>query len=148
MIEIHEAGVRDSGATALLRELNETLARLTGASGEPSFSADDLDDPHAVFVIACEHGAACGCGALRPLSPDTAELKRVYAHPNTKGVGTAIVQTLEEKAKSLDYTRLVLETRKINENAVAFYRKLGYTVCPNYGKYIGRDEAVCMEKKI
>ena len=148
LIEIKDASIVSGEAIQLLGELNEALERITGASGERSFSMDDIGNPRAVFVIAYAHGAACGCGALRPLSPDTAEIKRVYARPNTRGVGTAIIRTLESKAKALGYIRLVLETRKVNEKAVAFYQKHGYQVCPNFGKYMGRDEAVCMEKAL
>jgi ribosomal protein S18 acetylase RimI-like enzyme len=63
-------------------------------------------------------------------------------------VGTAIVKSLEEKAQTLGYTELVLETRKVNTTAVNFYRKLGYRVYENFGKYIGREDAVCMGKHI
>jgi ribosomal protein S18 acetylase RimI-like enzyme len=56
------------------------------------------------------------------------------------------VKALEQKARALGYTELVLETRKVNTAAVAFYRKLGYVECANYGKYVGREEAVCMSK--
>ncbi|HPJ01935.1 MAG TPA: GNAT family N-acetyltransferase [Candidatus Limiplasma sp.] len=148
MLDIRDASVTSADAQLLLQELNQTLASITGASGEQSFSDADVADPRAVFVIAYVDGAACGCGALRPYDQNTAEIKRVYARPNSRGVGTAIVQALEEKARALGYTRLILETRKVNEKAVAFYQKLGYTVCPNFGKYVGRDEAVCLSKKI
>ncbi|MBE0601931.1 MAG: GNAT family N-acetyltransferase [Firmicutes bacterium] len=148
MIEIKEASVHSRDAQALLRELSGALQHITGASGEQSFALGDLKDPRAVFVIAYADGIACGCGALRPYSPDAAEIKRVYARPNTSGVGTAIVKALEAKAKALGYARLLLETRKVNTTAVAFYQKLGYAVCSNFGKYVGRDEAVCMEKPL
>ncbi len=148
MIEIREAGVAGEDAVRLLGELNETLARITGASGEASFDADDMGRARALFVIAYVDGAAAGCGALRPLSEHRAEIKRVYARTNSIGVGSAIVKALEEKARALGYAELVLETRKVNQTAVDFYRKLGYRVCENFGKYAGREDAVCMEKRI
>jgi ribosomal protein S18 acetylase RimI-like enzyme len=148
MIEIKEAGVACGDAVRLLVELNETLARITGASGEASFEAGDAGRARAVFVIAYVNGAAAGCGALRPLSDARAEIKRVYARPNSLGVGTAIVNALEEKARAFGYTELVLETRKVNTAAVNFYRKLGYETCENFGKYKGREDAVCMGKRI
>jgi ribosomal protein S18 acetylase RimI-like enzyme len=42
----------------------------------------------------------------------------------------------------------VLETRKVNKKAVAFYLAKGYKVIENFGKYRGREEAVCFEKRI
>jgi hypothetical protein len=38
----------------------------------------------------------------------------------------------------------VLETRRVNVGAVAFYKKLGYAECENFGKYKGRNEAKCL----
>lgn len=147
-IEIREASVMGSDAVMLLGELNDTLEFITGASGAASFAMEDVDNSRAAFVIAYAGGVACGCGALRPMSETAAEIKRVYARPNTLGVGTAIVNALEQKARELGYTELLLETRKVNGKAIAFYRKLGYEPCANFGKYIGRQDAVCMSKQI
>lgn len=148
MIDIRETSVTSADANQLLKELSDALTRITGASGEASFAAEDVENERSAFVIAYADGAACGCGALRPLTETTAELKRVYARPNSQGVGTAIVKALEEKARSFGYSEIVLETRRVNTAAVAFYRKLGYTECENFGKYIGRNEAICMQKTI
>jgi ribosomal protein S18 acetylase RimI-like enzyme len=145
-IEIKDASVACDDAVLLLAELNAALIKITGASGEARFAAEDVNNERSAFVIAYVNGAACGCGALRPLTETTVEIKRVYARPNAIGVGTAIVKILEEKARALGYTELVLETRKVNVDAVAFYRKLGYEECANFGKYVGREEAVCMSK--
>ncbi len=144
MIEIKEASVTSAEAVQLLKELSNALRRITGAGGEASFAAEDVENERSAFLIAYADSIACGCGALRPFTDTTAELKRVYARPNTQGVGTAIVKALEAKARALGYTELVLETRKVNAHAVVFYTKLGYTVCENFGKYKGREDAVCM----
>ncbi len=148
MIEIRDVSVLSADAQQLLTELSRALTDITGASGEQSFDATDLLGPRAVFVIAYQSGVPCGCGALRPLTKTTAEIKRVYARPNHHGTGSAIVSALEAKALALGYTRLILETRKVNTRAVAFYRKLGYSVCPNFGRYIVRDDAACMNKEL
>ncbi|MFH1513283.1 MAG: GNAT family N-acetyltransferase [Bacillota bacterium] len=147
-IDVKEVSITSEDASGLLGELNAALTRITGASGEASFAAEDVADARGVFVIAYVNGEALGCGALRPLSERTAEIKRVYARPNAIGIGSAIVKALEEKARILGYTELVLETRKVNAAAVAFYMKLGYLPCPNFGKYVGREDAVCMSKWI
>jgi ribosomal protein S18 acetylase RimI-like enzyme len=146
MIEIREASVTSADAKQLLKELSDVLTQMTGASGEASFAVEDVGNERSAFVIAYVNGLACGCGALRPHTETTAEIKRVYARPNSIGVGTAIVKALEQKARALGYTELVLETRKVNVDAVAFYRKLGYVECEKYGKYVGRKDAICMVK--
>jgi ribosomal protein S18 acetylase RimI-like enzyme len=146
-IEIKDASVACDDAVLLLAELNAALTKITGASGEVSFAAEDVANERSAFVIAYVNGMACGCGALRPLTDTIAEIKRVYARPNSIGVGTAIVRALEAKAREFGYTEIVLETRKVNVDAVAFYRKLGYVECANYGKYKGGKLRCAWQRK-
>ena len=84
----------------------------------------------------------------RPLTCDIAEIKRVYARTKKAGIGKKIVNSLEKIAKDFGYCSIYLETRLINQNAVMFYKELGYTIIPNYGKYVNRPEAACFGKSI
>ena len=138
----------DDGAR-LMDELSETLAQITGASGRASFDPDDVRGERGLFVVARDAtGAAVGCGALRPLTDEIAEVKRMFARPGTFRVGTAILEHLEAEAVRLGYTTLWLETRRVNERAVAFYNRRGYEIIPNYGKYAGNEQAVCFGKRL
>jgi GNAT superfamily N-acetyltransferase len=135
-------------ARALLSELDRALAHLTGDSGAASFDAADVRGPRALFVVArASDGCALGCGALRPLDGDTAELKRMYARPGS-GAGKHLLRELERRALALGYRALWLETRRVNLRAVAFYAAHGYRPIANYGKYVGRDDAVCLGKSL
>ena len=48
----------------------------------------------------------------------------------------------------MGYTEAVLETRRVNTHAVAFYLRCGYEAGPVYGRYAGRPEAVCFRKRL
>lgn len=48
----------------------------------------------------------------------------------------------------MGYTEFWLETRSVNARAVSFYERRGYRKIPNFGKYIGRQEAVCLGKPL
>lgn len=138
-----------SDALKMMEELSETLKEITGNSGKSSFNASDISDPRAMFVLAySDEEKPIGCGAMRPIDENTAEVKRMYAKSKAKGVGTKILCYLEEQAQKLGYTKLCLETRLVNEKAVTFYEKRGYHRIPNYGKYADRPEAVCFEKML
>jgi len=145
-ISIAEEDINSSDATALIEELSRELGRITGDSGQSSFTNTDLDIPRSLFVIARENGEANGCGAFREISTDIAEIKRMYARKKSDGIGHKILHHLEEKAKELGYSKVILETRKCNERAVMFYLKNGYKVTINYGKYENLEESVCFEK--
>jgi GNAT superfamily N-acetyltransferase len=134
-------------ARALVAELCVVLTQITGASGQASFDMADVRVARACFAIARDpEGRALGCGALRPLDARTAEVKRMFARAGTHGVGSAVLQFLERQAAGWGYAALRLETRRVNVRAVTFYERRGYRRIPNYGRYVGNDAAVCLEK--
>jgi GNAT superfamily N-acetyltransferase len=136
-------------ARLLVAELSAALAAITGDSGAASFSADDARVARATFVVARgDDGGLLGCAALRPLEGDVGEIKRMYARPGSRGVGAALLAHIERGAAAFGYRELWLETRRVNTRAVAFYMGRGYAEIPNYGKYVGRLDAVCFGKRL
>ena len=139
-------------ARTLLAELGAALAAITGSDGTASFDAADVRGPRSCFLVAyAADGSTAGCGALRPLDGnddgDVAELKRMYARPGS-GAGAHLLAALERQAQAFGYRAVWLETRRVNARAVAFYARHGYAVIPNYGKYAGRPEAVCLGRDL
>jgi ribosomal protein S18 acetylase RimI-like enzyme len=138
-------------ATRLIDALSDALARITGASGRASSDPATLRHDDACFAMARDAlGNAVGCGGWRPVDdePGVAEIKRMYASPGTRGVGAAVLAFLEAEALRAGLHELRLETRRVNSRAVAFYERHGYRVIENYGRYAGRDDAVCLGKAI
>jgi GNAT superfamily N-acetyltransferase len=146
-IRAEDPGTPD--AIALVDELSAALAAITGDSGRSSFDPDDVRVARARFFVARNAGGqAVGCGAIRPLADDIAEVKRMYARPDNPGAGSALLAFLEAQAAALGYRAIWLETRAINERAVRFYLTRGYSRIPNYGKYVGNAQAVCLAKQL
>lgn len=134
-------------ATLLLEELSDQLSLITGSSGKASFDVHDVLGERARFVVARDgDGQPVGCGALRPMDDDVAEVKRMYSRRSAAGIGAAVLAFLEAEARQLGYQALRLETRAVNTRAVDFYQRLGYGRIANFGKYAGRPEALCFEK--
>jgi GNAT superfamily N-acetyltransferase len=149
MIHIAKADPLSADSHTLIEKLSVALAGITGSSGKTSFNIDDVQTDRALWVLAHdEQGLAVGCGAIRPLSAETAELKRMFALHAGKGIGSAIVHHLEQAARDMGYLEIKLETRRVNQQAVAFYEKQGYVQTENYGVYVGRPEAVCFIKRL
>jgi GNAT superfamily N-acetyltransferase len=146
-LQSEDPGAADS--MLLMAELSTALEAITGDSGAASFDVEDVRGPMACFVVARDgDGTAIGCGALRPLQPGVAEIKRMYARHGTSGVGSAVLRFLESEAVECGYQAVWLETRLVNRRAVDFYTARGYTRIANYGKYIGNPLAVCFEKNL
>jgi GNAT superfamily N-acetyltransferase len=100
-------------------------------------------------VILYHDDIPVSCGAFKPLSSSTVEIKRMFTVPQKRGLGYAslILKELEEWAIALHYSTIVLETGKRQPEAIALYQKNGYTITANYGQYIGIENSVCFEKK-
>jgi ribosomal protein S18 acetylase RimI-like enzyme len=140
---------RHPNAVVLLDELSNELKAITGSSGKASFDTSDVRGEKSRFVMARDqHGNAVGCGAFRHLECGIAEIKRMYSRRSVPGVGSAVLRFLEVEARKLEYEVLRLETRVVNTNAVSFYERFGYYRIPNFGKYLGKPEAVCFEKRL
>ena len=135
-------------ALALVEELSEALAAITGDSGKASFAAHDVRGARSLFLIARGAGALLGCAALRPFDEAVGEVKRMYVRPGTHGVGQALLVQIEREAAAFGYRELWLETRRVNLRAVAFYRRHGFDEIANYGKYVGRSDAICLGKRL
>lgn len=133
---------------AITEELSENLYLRFGSDGKNSFQDWENENSKFVFVVAEINSEIVGCGAIRPIDQNIGEVKRMYAKYPGKKIGQTILGFLENEAVNLGYTNLVLETRVKNESAVQFYQKQGYKVIPNYGKYIDRPEAICLEKSL
>jgi len=138
----------DEKVLAITEELSENLYLRFGSDGKNSFQDWENENSKFVFVVAEINSEIVGCGAIRPIDQNIGEVKRMYAKYPGKKIGQTILGFLENEAVNLGYTNLVLETRVKNESAVQFYKKQGYKVIPNYGKYTDRPEAICLEKSL
>jgi putative acetyltransferase len=110
-------------------------------------SAADID----VFLVAvAPSGRAIGCGALRRLDAGSAEVKRMYVEPASRGSGVAaaLLQALEERARARGWTTLRLETGPSQPDAIRFYEREGYRPIPLYGVYAGSGLSLCYERAL
>jgi GNAT superfamily N-acetyltransferase len=149
MITVSNEDPCSPDSLALMAELGAVLQAITGSNGSANFDVNDVRVEGARFAVArTADGAAAGCGAFRPLGGGVAEIKRMYARAAHRGVGSAVLAHLEREAAALGYTALCLETRLINQRAVAFYEARQYLRIPNYGRYIGNPLAACFQKQL
>ena len=90
--------------------------------------------PAGRLLLALENEAMAGCVGLRPLAPNTAEIKRLYVRPafRGRGVGRKLTQTVIESARQIGYARIRLDTLATMKEAVLLYQSLQFKAIPPY----------------
>ncbi len=86
------------------------------------------------FLMARQGGRPVGCVALVPLEAGTGEIKRLWIDASVRGAGLSrrLMARMEDKARSLGLTRLVLDTNRTLLEAQTLYRRLGYREIGRY----------------
>ena len=88
-------------------------------------------------VLENEQGKIIGTVALRGINKQVCELRRMYLRSETRGRGLGNFLLLEAitKARSLGFSRVVLDTSSSLKEAIGLYRKFGFEpvqpLCPN-----------------
>jgi len=100
-------------------------------------------------IVAYWDEKPVGSGAIKVYDDQMMEVKRMYVLDayRGKGIASAVLKDLEDWALELGYHNCILETGLNQPEAIAMYKKLGYTVISNYGQYAGVENSVCFEKR-
>ncbi len=85
------------------------------------------DEQDAIHLMAVENDQVLGVARMHESAPNQGQVRcvAVATDQQGKGVGKAIMQALELQAEAKGWNEIVLEAR---ENAVPFYKSLGYQI--------------------
>ena len=88
---------------------------------------DALEHSSSHLMVVDNHQAVIAVGRLHFNNIGEAQIRymAVAIAQQRKGIGTLLINALEQRAVALGATRIVLDAR---ENALRFYRKQGYEV--------------------
>lgn len=149
MIHLKRTLASDEDFRSLVGALDKELAITDGDDHDFYHQFNGIENIKHI-IVAYENNRPIACGALKEYDAKTMEVKRMYTSPEGrgKGIATKILGELESWAKSLSYKSCILETGANQHAALALYKKLGYTVIPNYGQYIGVENSFCFQKEL
>lgn len=136
-VDLRVVAMSSPDAQRCLRRYFEELVARTAA---PAGSEDDLSreaaagDEDGTFVVAYLGGEAVGCCGLRTLSPEVAEVKRMWVDPQTRGLGLGrrLLDHMEGLARESGARAVRLDTNEHLTEAITMYRSAGYRDIPRY----------------
>lgn len=118
--------------SAYLALLHRRIPGITAAHvPDPDPEADHYRPPTGAFLLARVQDRAVACVALKRIDPATGEVKRLWVAEAARGKGLAraMMAAIEAEARTLGFTRLRLDTNENLPEAIALYRRLGWTEC-------------------
>lgn len=137
-VSIEETDARAESARSCLRAYYAELGRRfeggfdVARSRDPD--ADDMTRPRGTFLVAWSEGLPVGCVGLKGDGDGTAEVKRLWVDPGSRGLGLSrwLMAEVERIARELGVSCLRLDTNSALAEAVALYRSSGWTEIPRF----------------
>ncbi|WP_340027456.1 GNAT family N-acetyltransferase [Paenibacillus sp. FSL H7-0940] len=133
----------------------EHLQGMAGDSPPESIHAlnlDGLKKPEITFWCAWEAGDLMGCGAMKELNPEHAELKsmRTASAHLRKGVARKMLAHIMDVAVERGYKRISLETGSMDSFIPArkLYEDFGFEYCEPFADYILDPNSTFMTRTI
>lgn len=131
---------------ALMRDYYHIMVGKVIDAGGPAYSAadlaadtiahlEDLTPPEGRILLATQDdGTLIGCGVIRKIRPDAAELKRMYVRPSAQGLGLGrrLFEMRIAEARNMGCTFLYADTVKGNTAMLSMYEKFGFHYIPRY----------------
>jgi putative acetyltransferase len=102
----------------------EELAGLPGSYAPPS----------GRLLLCTVDQVPHGCVALRAITAEDCEMKRLYVRPGQRGLGLGrrLVARVLDEARAIGYRRIYLDTLPSMARAAAMYEALGFKDVPPY----------------
>ena len=136
----------------LLQEHLASMRQISPPESTHALPIEGLCKPEVTFWTVWENGELLGCGALKELDSEHAEIKsmRTVSRHLRKGVAKALLDYITEEAGRRGYRRLSLETGSMEafEPARQLYARAGFIYCDPFADYIEDPNSVFMEKTL
>ena len=139
-----------ANALALIGALDARLNGLYAPENRHGLPVTALLDQSVTFLVARLDGVAVGCGAVKFVNEDYAEVKRMYVMPQWRGRGVAraLLMHLERLSHENGFHVLRLETGIYQPEAVRLYESAGFSRCDPFGEYTEDGVSLCYEKRL
>jgi putative acetyltransferase len=121
----------------LLAQLDEYLQGLYPPESNHLLGIGELLQPEVRFLVARCDRTAYGCGAVKLEEGGTAEVKRMYVDPASRGlgIGKSLMRAIEEAAQRESVRTLRLETGIHQPEAIGLYIASGFREVPAFPPY-------------
>lgn len=150
-----EIKIDDLCGSEIVEFLEEHIREMKSVSPPESKHALDLEGlrkPEITFWTVWDEGCLIGCGAIKKLDADHAEIKsmRTCVSYRGKGVASMLLQHILKEAKLQGYQRISLETGSMPFFVPArnLYAKYGFKHCAPFSTYKEDPNSIFMTRDL
>lgn len=149
MINVVKTDPTNPEALALLDASRRLMDTLFDVEENHYLLPSDLAQPDTHFFTARRDDTMLGTAAL-VVKDGYGELKAMFVAENARGQGVAraLLNHVEDVARSFDLPWLRLETGDALLSAIKLYRATGFRNCGPFGDYEPNESSVFMEKHL
>jgi GNAT superfamily N-acetyltransferase len=137
-------------AHQLIEELQEEYVLRYGGRDETPVDPDDFAAPRGSFFLVRRDGEVVGCAGMRRRSEEDVEVKRMFVRRPFRGRGYSrdLLALVEGEARSLGFSRVLMETGLAQPEAMHLYETSGYERVPGFGHYRNEPQNRCYAKAL
>ncbi len=148
-IQFFQVSYDDRELQLMIESLNDFQISLYGLEMCNLDSIETLRQSRAYILGAYYDEKLIGMGAVK-LFDEYAEIKRMFVDAKYRGNNFAnrILDLLETYAKRNGKKVACLETGNLQEAAISFYKKCGYCIVEEFGKYKPNNVSVYFKKDL
>ncbi|XNL82425.1 GNAT family N-acetyltransferase [Actinomadura madurae] len=126
------------------------MRAITPLESKHALDLDGLRKPEATFWSVLDGGAVVGCGAIKRLDVEHAELKSMRTSTARKrsGIGSLLLEHILREARVMGFARVSLETGSAEFFLPArrLYEKFGFGYCEPFADYRPDPHSVFMTR--
>lgn len=141
VIEITAVTTADDGILKMVEKLDALMNELYPPESAHLTPPEELTaGTNRLFAVKVD-GKLMGCGAIRVVGREYAEIKRIFVDPSSRGLGLAkaLLSRLESECRLLGLLEVKLETGISQPEAIGLFERCGYAQCPPFGDYPKND---------
>ena len=137
-------------AQELIAQVQQEYVVRYGGPDESPVDPGEFVSPGGAFLVGYLGNRPVATGGLRSLGDGAVEIKRMFVIADCRGRGLSrqVLAALEDRARSLGATRIVLETGQRQPEAMQLYETSGYRRIDGFGYYCGAQLSVSYGKHL
>ena len=151
-LEIRQGDLSDPRIADFLEAHMRDMRAVSPPESKHALDLDGLRRPEIDFWSMWQGLELVGCGALKRLDEDHAELKsmRIASVMRRRGAATCLLEFIFAEARRMGFDRMSLETGAMPffAPARALYERHGFTSCPPFADYRSDPNSVFMTRSL